>query len=264
MEKSENQLGVFAWFGYRLHMAQRAKLIKDAGFDVTSLWWGVEEEENTGSLHDLPQIVRDAGLGIDNVHSPFEDANDLWSADKSVRQKLAVMYLTCIDDCARHEIPKMVMHLTSGADFPEPNSVGIDQFANILNYAKDRNIILAVENTRCPEHIDLVFSEFDSPNFGLCYDSSHDFLWSKTPLEILHKWGSRLIATHLADNDGVDDRHWPIGQGNIDWNQVAKSFPVQTYAQPLMVEMLPKNTFSGPGTLLKDAYQGLVSFVNKL
>jgi sugar phosphate isomerase/epimerase len=29
--------------------------------------------------------------------------------------------------------------------------------------------------------------------------------------------GDLLAHTHIQDNDGLDDRHWPAGRGNINW-----------------------------------------------
>jgi len=244
MEEKTHKLGIFVWFGYRLHMAQRTLLIKDAGFDVVSLWWGEEEKANTGSLHDLPAIVRDRGLAIDYVHVPFEGCNNFWSDSESDRQNMLDKHLAWIDDCARHEIPKMVMHLTQGPNPPSPNESGLTVIKQLVEAAEDRNVILAVENIQCVERLEFVFSRIDSPYLAFCYDSSHDFLWSPQPCEILNKWAGRLVTVHFSDNDGQEDRHWLPGTGTVDWQNIGRSFPVETYTGPLLLELLPEQ--NGP------------------
>ena len=240
MQGKTFQSGIFAWFGYRLHMAQRARLIKDAGFDVVSLWWGEEEKANTGSLNDLPGIVRDSGLEIDNIHVPFEDCNSFWSEAEKDRQNILHKYFTWLNDCATHNIPKMVMHLTEGPNPPKPNESGIATIKHLVKAAEDRNVILAVENTQCTQHLDFVFSRIDSPHLAFCYDSSHDFLWGIQPGEILDKWAGRLATIHLSDNDGQEDRHWLPGTGIVNWQKIGLVFPIETYTGPFLLEVLPK------------------------
>ncbi len=244
MQEKKFQFGIFAWFGYRLHIAQRARLIKDAGFDIVSLWWGEEEKANTGSLHDLPPIVRDSGLTIDNIHVPFEDCNDFWSEVESIRQNMLYRHLTWLDDCAKHKIPKIVMHLTQGPNPPAPNEPGLSIIKQLVKAAEDKNVILAVENIQCTEHLDFVFSKIDSPHFAFCYDSSHDFLWSRQPCELLNKWAGRLVTTHFSDNDGQEDRHWLPNTGTVNWQKIGRNFPIETYAGPLLLELLPEQ--NGP------------------
>jgi sugar phosphate isomerase/epimerase len=240
VEEKTHKLGIFVWFGYRLHIGYRARIIKDAGFDVVSLWWGDEEKANTGSLYDLPSIVRDRGLSIDNIHVPFDDCNDFWSEAESDRQNIIDRYCAWLDDCARHKIPKMVMHLTQGPNPPSPNKSGLAVIKKLVQEAEDKNVILAVENIQCIEHLEFVFSRIDSPHLAFCYDSSHDFLWSRQPCELLNKWAGRLVTTHFSDNDGQDDRHWLPNTGTIDWQKIGRSFPIETYSGPFLLELLPE------------------------
>lgn len=66
--------GIFSWFSYPLPLKERLALIKDAGFEATSLWWGDE----FGDKNRQPETARRLGLDIDYVHAPFDNPNDLW------------------------------------------------------------------------------------------------------------------------------------------------------------------------------------------
>ena len=59
-------LSIFSWFSYPLPLQKRLELIKNAGFDATSLWWGDEFEDK----NHQPEMARRLGLEIDYVHAP--------------------------------------------------------------------------------------------------------------------------------------------------------------------------------------------------
>jgi len=50
--------------------------------------------------------------------------------------------------------------------------------------AERLGITIAIENSHSTEHIDYVLENIPSSNLGFCYDSRHDFLYSKEPYEI--------------------------------------------------------------------------------
>ena len=60
-----SSLGIFSWFSYPMSIDKRFELIKEAGFDATSLWWA-EADRNF-----QPDMARRIGLEIDNIHLQF-------------------------------------------------------------------------------------------------------------------------------------------------------------------------------------------------
>jgi sugar phosphate isomerase/epimerase len=261
MRKEQYQFGIFSWFGYRLHMAERAKLIRNAGFSVTSLWWGEEEKANTGSLHDLPAIVRDAGLIIDNIHVPFEDANDLFSDIASTRRAAVDKHISWLNDCARHNVTIMVMHTCYQHSNSQPSKHLTDSLKKMLKEAEKLDVVIAIENVRCRKCLDFAFSEIDSPRLGFCYDSSHDWIFSDNKTDVLKTYGRRLVTNHLSDNDGLEDRHWFPGDGVVDWHKIAQAFPKQKCSGRLLLEILPKDKVpkEPPEVFIAEAYKSLTS-----
>lgn len=250
--------GIFIWFGWRIHISQRAKLIKKAGFDATCLWWSDDEKANTGSLDDLPKIVRDSGLEIDNIHAPFNEAHLLSSENISDRRRLIDLHKQWIGDCARHNIPKIVFHTCP--DFPNPpapNNLLLDSVEEILKFAESAKIILAVENIRRKEYVDIILEKFDSEYLGFCYDSGHDFIWSDKPIEILKKWGHKLAATHLHDNLGSDDDHLIPFTGKIDWQKIVLNWP-KDYKGVLMLEAIGDGKTQSPESYTFAAFKSIM------
>lgn len=251
------KVGIFSWFGWRVHISQRAQLIKKAGFDTTCLWWADDEKANTGSLDDLPKIVRDTGLEIDNIHVPFKEAHLLSSENLSERRKMIDLHKTWIDDCARHNIPKLVFHTCP--DFPNPpapNNLLLYSVEKILKFAESAKVILAVENIRSNDYVDIVFEQFDSEYLRFCYDSGHDFIWSNSPAEILKRWGHKLTATHLHDNMSSNDDHMLPLTGKIDWRKIVVNWP-KNYKGDLMLEVLGDEKTQSAESFLSAAFESI-------
>jgi sugar phosphate isomerase/epimerase len=137
----------------------------------------------------------------------------------------------------------LVVHVckSKGEQPKGQNGRGLEVVRDLVKYAEDSGVRIAVENTQGADYVDYLLENIESPWLGLCYDSSHDFLYSDEPGRLLRRWGGRLLTTHIGDNDGQDDRHWLPWEGSIDWGEVRKSFPVGTYEGCLNLEVFPKD-----------------------
>ena len=236
------KFGMHSFFGYELPLARRLRLIRDAGFDFTALWWGEEEPEIlAGRKQELPRLAREVGLAIDNIHVPFETCNRLWSPEKAQREAWVSDNLGWVEDCARAEVGILVMHPTHGKDYPPPGEAGFAAFARVLAAAERANVRLAIENTRGELHLDKLLERFSSPFLGLCYDSSHARIVSPSPLALLERHGGRLLTTHLSDNDGEADRHWPPGEGVVDWPGLASAPALRRLGAAMLEVLGPRN-----------------------
>lgn len=241
MSEVLDRFGIFSWFGFRLPLSERIRLIKEAGFGSTSVWLGEEEElVKTGNECLIPEIVRSHGLFLENVHAPYKYCNNIWSDSGSTRSVIKNEYGSSISFCSKHGIPIVVVHISRGDDAPKLNEHGLDVIREIVRRAEDANVTVAIENTGKPCYLNHVFSNVESPSLGFCYDSSHDFLGHSNPGTLLREWSHLLVATHLSDNDGISDRHWVPGEGNIDWEVVRDCFPKDTYTGFFTLEVLPK------------------------
>lgn len=251
-------LGVFSWFGYVLPFQERIQLIKEAGFTATSIWWEDEETPWTTKKEDMPQLVRDMGLILENIHVPFTQSGWLWSELESERSRIIHSHLEWLNACADHQIPIMVMHLTEEGNHPVPNTYGLDSMLKLVKAAEELGVTIAIENTLRSDNVPYILERIQSTYLGLCYDSSHYNLSDKQDYHLLDNYGGRLAATHLSDNDGIKDRHWLPGQGVINWNRVAEHFPTG-YRGCLTLEVYPtkEESKNSPQSFLKKAYESL-------
>lgn len=253
-----NKLGIFSWFGFVMPLPQRLKLIKEAGFDGVTIWWEDEEGIPKIKKEDMAQMVKNAGLIFENIHVPYNTSNDFWNESKEKRDKLVKDHIQWLQDCAKFDIPMMVIHVSEGENPPIPNGYGVECIEKLVKIAEKINVKIAIENTRNPNHLKILFNEIKSEALGFCFDSSHAHL-DKTTEELLQKFGTRLFATHISDNDGIDDRHWLPGNGIINLEKTLKLFPKE-YKGFFTLEVCPtkKEFKKGPEYFIKKAYQQVI------
>ncbi len=252
-----NNLGIFSWFGFVMPLPQRLELIKKAGFDATTIWWEDEIGSPKIKKEKMPKIVRESGLLLENIHLPYDDVDDLWSESKTLRDKIIYQHIQWLNDCAQLGIPVMLMHIIDRKFPNEPNKWGIQSIGQLLRIAEDLGVGIAIENTGSVDYIDFVLRELVSDHLVFCYDSSHDFLYSNDKAAILKNQGHRLKHLHLSDNDLEKDRHWLPGEGIIDWQQISKVFPRDTYRGNITLEVYPgeEDLRCSPQHFINKAYQ---------
>lgn len=266
-EGEVNTFGMFSWFGYPMPFVDRLTLIKGAGFDATGFWLGPEEElVGQGKVDRLPDLIRSRDLFLDYVHAPDIGCNDLWSESGAKRERWKHTYSRYVLFCKQHRIPLLVMHVSQskGEQPVRTSDEGVQLLSDLVKLAEDSEVKLAVENTMVPAYLDRIFANIESSNLGFCYDTSHDFLYSVTPGLLLERWGHRLLATHLADNDGLLDRHWLPGTGTIDWYAVQHNFPLRSYGGSLTLEVLPEDKERESAAEFVEAAYGAVQWLTKI
>lgn len=217
---NEGLLGLHASFGYRLPFGERMRLLREAGFEATALWWEERKPEARAMRHLAPDLARKAGLYLDNLHAPYFACNDLWSDNALRRDDAVALHTGWIEDCARHRVPRLVVHVTLGKSPAPPSPEGLDSFLRLTEAAETAGVVLAIENTHSPRHVAFLLEHIDSARLALCFDVAHDRVHSREPLALLRQWGHRLAVLHLSDCDPRRDRHWLPGEGSLDFAAV--------------------------------------------
>ena len=206
------KFSIFSWFNYPLPIEERLRLIKQAGFDATILWWQEDDK------HLQPEMARKIGLEVENIHVPFNNPNSLWK-DGFDGEDYTNMLITCLDDCHKHAIPSAVIHITGFSDPPEITYIGLDRIKRLVDFAEKKSVNLAFENLNFLQHIDYVFKNIKSSRLGFCYDSGHENAFHPDT-DCLEKYGDKLFALHLDDNFGNADTHLLPYDGTINWDRL--------------------------------------------
>lgn len=183
-----------------------------------------------GGSFDVPfekryRLIKLAGLEIDNMHTPVHEQNCL-SLDNLDGESVYQTYQQCVEDCAAFNIPTMVIHLPT--DKYPINELGLKRLEKIIYKAEDKEVQIAFENLENINNLDMVLNIFVSKFIGFCYDSCHHQNYAPH-LDLLNKYGNRLMALHLQDNGGKHNQHQLPFDGNIDWTDVMKKITLTGY-----------------------------------
>ena len=217
--------------GYDVPFSERYRLIKAAGFDCVMLWWSDRFGRGEGFEKDA-DLARNAGLLIENMHAPVHEQNDL-SSDTLEGNHLCNDYLKCVDDCHKHQIPTVVIHLPD--DTYPINEIGYNRLDRIIDRAGELGVQIAFENLRNVRNLASVLNRMKYPHVGYCYDSCHHINYA-AETDLLALYGSRLKALHLQDNGGSHNQHQLPFDGNVDWFSVTEKLRKAGYAGAITLE----------------------------
>ncbi|MCL2512960.1 MAG: sugar phosphate isomerase/epimerase [Oscillospiraceae bacterium] len=228
------------WYGCKeVPFEERYRLIKQAGFDGVYAWWN---EEGMDDYRAQPEMIRGLGLYIENIHAETGGSNYFWedTADGAATFKY---YLDLIGECAEAEIPLFVIHMGIGAGcLPPVSDVSVTRLRSMIDKAERSGVNIAIENQCAPDKNERameILEMFGSQRLGMCYDSGHgNVLHSNgTGRKMLKRFGHRLTALHLHDNDGSGDRHRLPFDGSIDWPTLMRQIEELGYKGPTTLEM---------------------------
>jgi sugar phosphate isomerase/epimerase len=230
--------------------AERFVKLKQAGIDAVELVIArVDTPEAAVATRAFAQQTREwadaAGVELWSVHIPF--AKDLDPSDPSEEQRLKVVsYLSrLLDAYSPLKAKKLTIHasyeITKPIPLPEREvriAAARKSLAELAHTAAGINAQLAVE---CLPRACLgntsreVLRLIDGiPSVGVNLDTNH--LLQETPEQFVRQVGARIVTLHVADYDGIDERHWLPGQGINNFPGIVRALQSAGYSGPFMLE----------------------------
>ena len=220
----KQKTGISVSNSYGVPVPELVRLVGRTGFDAVSPEW----EEND-DFAETAEAARESGLAIQSLHGPFDVAAKMWSADTDDSEAALRKLFLSLETCKQYSIPVMVVHVWMGFDnIPAPNSEGFENFGRLVKKAEEYGVKIAFENTEGDELLFALMEHFDgNGNVGFCWDSGHEMCYNHS-MDLLARFGDRLIMTHLNDNLGIsrfdgktywtDDLHLLPFDGIADWD----------------------------------------------
>ena len=234
-----------ATFGGGIDTIEQMKIIKRVGFDAFFTGWDPKRTE------EIANKAAQLGLIQQSIHAPFYgdcSVKDLWDGGEygdRVRNKL----IECVRDCARFDIPVMVIHPFIGFKDHSPTQVGLDNYARIIDVANKLGVKLGFENVEGEEYLAAIMERFwNEPSLGFCLDTGHEMCYNEHR-DMLALYGEKLVHTHFNDNLGVrgdeitflDDLHLMPTDGIADWHGIMQRIQKTGYDGILMSELSYSN-----------------------
>ena len=130
-----------------------------------------------------------------------------------------------------------------GASPEAIQSVRSERLAILCDHVRGTDLSICLENMTggVGANIDgllAIIADVDRPNLGICLDTGHLNLTGGDQAGFIVAAGSRLRATHIADNAGQSDLHiMPFGLGTVDWGTVMRSLGAIEYKGLLNFEI---------------------------
>ena len=227
---------------------------KEAGFTLVE--WGLDtehmaEEEPERIAERLGRAMEDLGMHCVQTHLPcyslFDDAEQTDEAvEKAIRNGIALTGLLGADSAAYH--PRSANAHNFSVRRAEAALHGV--MPGYLDIAAKYGTAVAIENMAVfPDHADLLFygsqyedllrvvDHYNTPHFGICWDTGHANLMHMDQYLILREIGHRLVGTHIHNNCGFHDDHTFPMLGTIDFSRVMPAFREIGYEGPLTLEL---------------------------
>ncbi|MBF0634204.1 MAG: sugar phosphate isomerase/epimerase, partial [Nitrospinae bacterium] len=113
----------------------------------------------------------------------------------------------------------------------------VEMWARLLELTGESGCLIALENIfeRGPELLRRVVDEVGSQRFGICFDSGHFNMFSKTPLnDWMDSLGGKIVELHLHNNYGERDDHNGMASGTFDFAQLFSKLD-EVGAKPILV-----------------------------
>ena len=202
--------------------------------------------------------IRRNNLEITQAHAPFPAYHP---SDPTLTEYVSMITCRMIEFCDKVGCRNLVVHGISDIDGKETETVEDLKALNIRFYASliptllEHNVTVCLENLftgkNCgmdilegccsdqedaAELIDTLNEMAGREVFGLCLDSGHLNVLHRDPRRYIPQLGSRIKATHLHDNNGVNDEHIVPFAGTINWTHLCQSLRLAGYSGDLSFE----------------------------
>lgn len=224
--------------------------LKQAGIQAVELGLArLDTPEAAAAARKLAQQTREwadsAGVELWSVHIPFGKGLDL--SDPSEQERLRVVrYLSDLMDAySPLKVKKLVIHPSSEIAKPIPQAereariaASRKSLATLARKARAMKAQLAMEalprsclgNTS--QEVKRLIAGIAS--LGVCLDTNHVF--QEKPEDFVRSVGSKIVTLHVADWDGVDERHWFPGKGVNNFKAIVQALQAVGYRGPFMFE----------------------------
>lgn len=180
-------------------------------------------------------FLTDAGMNVSSVHLPFGKYIDPSSLDDSERDSLLTRLKGQVDWASSKQIPIAVLHASYEPIPDDERSLRLARATEFIRefgpYCSSVGVTLAVENLprTCLGNTaaELLTITQNGELAKICFDTNH--LLIEAHKDFFEQVAPHIVTTHLSDYDRVDERHWLVGDGVIDWVELSALFESAGY-----------------------------------
>jgi sugar phosphate isomerase/epimerase len=214
--------------------------VKESGFRylaVTVNPQPCDYNAHTGRLQ-LLAYAREQALEFDSLQVPATQDYDLTIKNSDARMGAVCNVANTMHAARVLGVRSVILSVTHALPTPYGSDTQslIRSLEGLIETAEIMRINLAMRNLidrRSLDTLTAALREYNSPYFGLCYDSALDILADHEPYVILDEFGGRLKAVSFADTDGKIERQLVPFSGVVNWQQVCAMLTDHGYRFPV-------------------------------
>ena len=207
-----------------------------------SVDWRVFQDLDWQKITDDAQK---AGIEVWSFHLPFAQELNIASPDENLRQYSVGVLKEEIEKIATFGVKVFVAHASTGPIKDEERHLYITaskkSLAQLADAAAKVGATLCVENLprhglghNVEEMVELVSAHKD---LRVCFDVNHLCLaYGSNHLQFVDALGDKIVTTHMSDYDFVDEKHYFVGNGKINWEELITALEEADYSGPFLYE----------------------------
>lgn len=232
--------------GKKASIQQSIRLCAEAGFrvmdmnfhDCTTFRLPFTTDEWHSWIYDVKDTALEHGVTFSQAHSTFYNFCDPAAPERDFLDRMVLRGIECAGILG---VKWVVLH--AGTDFNSSRLLydskrkNIEYLKPVLDFAGRCHVGIALENlwernisplrrytSNAEELVELV-DELSRlyPNVGVCWDVEHANIMQQSQTKGLELVGSRLKATHISDNTGMQNDHILPFDGPTDWMEIMKA-----------------------------------------
>lgn len=219
------------WSGYFLEKEpeEMIKIFAEMGFQYCELSYEHADMliQRKGDLKNIGEAfgryAREQGIQLLQGHLPLrlkicQNTGDLEIMKQYLMLFDAIGVKYCVLHCDKFlEVP--------GLSKDEIFKRNLQALKELEKFILNTELVICLENLNIypitAEELMKLLEELDEEHFGICLDTGHLYMNQGDLLEFVKRAGRKILALHIADNEGKRDQHMmPYGKGGIDFISV--------------------------------------------
>ena len=240
----KNLLGVASGFFADFTKEKWQSAVKAGLTEVEFGLWGFQPDNDTfGNSDEKCALIKESGVNVSSCHLPFGGIFDISVLEETKCANAVIYAKKSLDWIASKNIGIAVIHASAEPVADYDRSVRLTKASENIKelgiYAKERNVILAVENLprtclgNCAN--DMLVLTDNGKSASICFDVNH--LLIESHKDFYEKVAPYVVTTHLSDYDRIDERHWLPGDGCINWTELTWLFEKNNYTGRYIFEI---------------------------
>lgn len=222
--------------------------MKENGIDYLEVDWKYATHTPLEKIEAWAKGIRERTrknkVKVWSVHIPFGGAYDISQTDETARQEALRLNIQDMEMSARILKPEcFIVHPSAEPIADDARNARIvasrKSLVELAAKAKKLGVKMMVENLprTCLGNTSTELLQLleGLENTAICFDVNHLLIESQK--QFVKNTAGRIGTTHMSDYDRINERHWLVDTGVIDWDELLNDLVATGYKGPFIYEV---------------------------